>query len=128
MAKRDREHNIQGWFDPDDIEEKAVIKAMAYLQEKFPAMTSKWVLGNALLFAAQAEGFAPGARTASDGFNGRVDELFEKIDRLTFLIENGGFTITGEAAADLDDVTVQMDAISASVGGRYRPISFEDED
>lgn len=126
MPKRDREQNIQGWFDPDNAEENAVIKAFTYLREKFPAMTPKWVLGNALLYAAQGEGFKPGSHT--NGFDSQFDLLSQKLDRLMFMMENGGFVPMGEAAADLEDVTVQMDAISASVGGRYRPISFEEEE
>lgn len=127
MSKRDREKNIQGWFDDENPEEKVVIDAFDYLRKQYPSLAPKWILGKSLILAAQGEGFDPGS-APSDGFDSRVDALMQVINRLLFRLENGSFMQVSEAAVYADEETVQMDAISASVGSRYQPLSFEDDD
>lgn len=126
-SKRDREKNIQGWFDDEDAEEKAVIDAFNFLRDKYPALAPKWILGNALIHAAESEGFDP-KTNPSNGFDNRVDELLQQISRLTAMLQTGSFVPMGAAAGYADEDTVQIDAISASVGNLYRPLSFEDDE
>lgn len=124
MSKRDREVNIQAWFDPDDPYEKSVVDAFSFLRKKH-AMTVKRALAESILFAAQSEGFAPGAPSPSTP----NDQLMGMLERLMSMLQNGSFVPANEAARRaLDEDTVQFDAISESVGHRYHPMSFEDED
>lgn len=127
MSKRDREVNIQAWFDPEDPSEKSVIQAFEHLRDKF-GMTTKKALAEAILFAAQSEGFTASAAGPVHA-NGDLERMMEMMSRLMGMIEGGSFVAANEAARQsFDEDTVQFDAISASVGNRYRKLDFEDED
>lgn len=126
MSKRDREKSFQGWFDIEDAYENSVVQAFAHLQTKFN-ITPKQVIAESVLRAARDEGFTPDA--ALKGMDSPVETLTQMLGRLIGMIENGSFIPANEAARQsFDEDTVQFDAISASVGGHYRPMSFEDED
>lgn len=126
MSKRDREQNFQGWFDPEDDYENSVIDAFAYLRAKFN-LTPKEIIAESVLRAARDEGFSPDA--APNGMNSPLDQLTGMLGRLIGMIENGSYIPANEAARQsFDEDTVQFDAISSSVSGNYRAMSFEDED
>jgi len=127
MSKRDREVNIQAWFDPDDAYEKSVVEGFKHLRQKHH-MTSKQVIAESILFAARSEGFVRSAQTGVPSDN-QTARLAGMLERLMGMIESGSFVPTSEAARQsFDEETVQFDAISTSVGRRYQPMSFEDED
>lgn len=125
--KREREVNFQGWYDPEDPYEESVIKAFTDIQIK-EGLTPKQIIARAVLFAAEAAGFEVATPPAAEVDN-RIEQLTQLVNRLMTMIENGGFVAANPSARQaFEEDAQEFDAISRSVGSRYRPMSFEDED
>lgn len=126
--KRKREINFQGWYDPEDDYEQSVINAFTKIQAR-ENLTPKQIIARAVLFAAQEAGFEITVPLAQETLDSRVEQLTGLVNRLMNMIEHGGFVPTNESARQsFEDDAQAFDAISRSVGSRYRPISFEDEE
>ena len=129
QRKRQREVNFQGWYDPEDVDERAVIETFEYLQTRY-GLTPKQLIARAVLQWAENDNLNAGVQhDVPFPKSETLEHLTGMLARLIGMIENGSFIPTNDAAqAAYDEDTVQFDAISASVGSHYRPMSFEDED
>lgn len=129
-TKRAREVNFQGWYDPEDPYESGVIDAFNHFQTKY-SLKPKEVIAQAVLRMAQNDGDyeSPVVQPAHDLSDSRYEQLTGLLSRLIAGIENGSFVPVNEAARQtFQEDAETFDTISRSVAGRYRPISFEDED
>lgn len=127
VPKRQREINFQGWYDPEDAYEKSVIDAFNDVANK-ENLTPKQIIARAVLFAAKEAGFEVAAPPAAE-VDSRIEQLTQLVNRLMSMIESGGFVAANPKARQaFEDDAQEFDEISRSVGSRYRPMSFEDEE
>ncbi len=126
--KRKREINFQGWYDPEDAYEQNVINAFIQPQTKHSA-TPKQVIAEAVLRLAADEHFVPTSIAAHEPMDDRYEQLTGLLNRLMQMIETGGFVAANDHARQAFESDAQeFDAISRSVGSRYRPMSFDEDE
>jgi hypothetical protein len=141
--KRREEVNIQGWFNPNNPQEGAILRTVERLREKYKEVYPQHELTNKLLIKMGIEALAEAnfedyARTVPDEQRAILlqkhysDTLYEAVEKLTEMI-NSGVALQNSHAANVIFNTVQekrseLDEIQKSAAARYTTITAEDLD
>jgi len=128
-SKRLREKQIQAWFDPADPNEQAFLELVDRFKKA--GWSQKQIIFWGVRALAEQEGMElPPMEDVNTLVRTAFTELTSKIESLKKIIESGSFTSANQQAAkDLhNDIKVKLDAVQASMAGRYKAMSYDDEE
>lgn len=130
QRKRDRQIVLQMWIDPIDQDEAPVLRAMDTIRQRHPGLSTKQILMQSVVFAAERDGIAVEKPMSM----GQISIMFKSIlQKLDSLVSGGQITrqdmhgiveIAQEAGVRFED----LDPVAKSIAGNYVGFALSDDD